>query len=431
MTDLRRFWPPWLDDAVRAEVQAAYAGRVGGYHDLRHLTEVLEHVEELMPPDDPAREAVLLAGWFHDVVYDGKADDEERSARRAETVLAGTGLEAEVGRLVRLTSTHRPAAHDRPGQVLCDADLAVLAAGPERYAAYVHGVRAEYSAVSDADFAAGRAAVLRDLLAKPTLYSTPEARERWEPRARGNVEREVRSLTRRLAVGSAAGAGESEDRSGASLVDEAYDGMIRALAGVDEQDSWRPTACTGWAVRDLTHHCLADAQRALVALHTPTREKVDRDAVTYWSDWAPDDAAAAQGRRFTRVGASMFLAWEQLRALYVDTARAVVHAGAASDPTGRVRTQGHVLRADDLLRTLTVEATLHHLDLVADLPGAPGPAAAGLAEVRRVLDGLLGASPALDWDDERYARVATGRAGATERELRLLGPMRDRLPLFA
>ena len=30
--------------------------------------------------------------------------------------------------------------------------------------------------------------------------------------------------------------------------------------------SWAPTGCTGWAVRDLVHHCWSDAQRALVAL---------------------------------------------------------------------------------------------------------------------------------------------------------------------
>jgi predicted metal-dependent HD superfamily phosphohydrolase len=192
--DLRHFWPSWLEDSLRVQVQAAYAGRAG-YHDVLHLTEVLEHVADLMDPEDPAREAVLLAAWFHDVVYDGQADDEERSARRAETALAGTRLAVEVGRLVRLTRGHRPAADDRPGQVLCDADLAILAAPPDRYAAYVRGVRAEYPEVGDADFAAGRTAVLRDLLAKPTLFSTPVARERWEQPARANVEAEVRSLT--------------------------------------------------------------------------------------------------------------------------------------------------------------------------------------------------------------------------------------------
>jgi predicted metal-dependent HD superfamily phosphohydrolase len=192
--DLAPFWPRWLDVALRTELQAAYAGSDRGYHDLRHLTEVLGHVEELMDPDDPAREGVLLAAWFHDVVHDGRADDEERSARRAEDALAGTSVAPEVARLVRLTRTHRPAGDDRAGQVLCDADLAILASGPDRYASYVRGVRSEYASLPDADFAAGRKAVLLDLLAKPSLFHTEAARRRWEQRARANVERELATL---------------------------------------------------------------------------------------------------------------------------------------------------------------------------------------------------------------------------------------------
>jgi predicted metal-dependent HD superfamily phosphohydrolase len=101
---------------------------------------------------------------------------------------------AEVVRLVRLTAHHRPAPGDRDGQVLSDADLAILAAGPERYAAYVAGVRAEYATVPDGDFRRGRAAVLRDLLAKPELFHTAVGRERWEERARTNVARELAAL---------------------------------------------------------------------------------------------------------------------------------------------------------------------------------------------------------------------------------------------
>jgi predicted metal-dependent HD superfamily phosphohydrolase len=194
-TDLARFWPEGVDDGVRSRLEAAYAGAGRGYHDVRHLTDVLERVEELLDADDPLREAVLLAAWFHDAVYDGRPDDEERSARWAEAALAGSPLAGEVGRLVRLTSTHRPTEDDRAGQVLCDADLAILAAGPERYTSYVQGVRSEYAHVTDGDFAAGRAAVLRDLLAKPSLFHTPAARDRWERRARTNVEREIGTLT--------------------------------------------------------------------------------------------------------------------------------------------------------------------------------------------------------------------------------------------
>ncbi len=133
---------------------------------------MLQHVDELMADDDPAREAVLLAAWFHDAVYDGQGDDEERSARLALDALGPTPLGEEVARLVRLTATHRPLDSDAPGQVLCDADLGILAADPARYASYTEGVRREYAHVPDADFAAGRAAILRDLLAKPTLFHT-------------------------------------------------------------------------------------------------------------------------------------------------------------------------------------------------------------------------------------------------------------------
>ncbi len=193
VSDLDRFWPSHLPTSLRVRLETAYDDPGRGYHDLLHLTEVLHHVEDLLDADDPARDTVLLAAWFHDAVYDGQRDDEERSAVLAESALGGP-LGAEVARLVRVTADHRPAASDVAGQVLCDADLAILAAEPARYASYTAGVRREYAHVSDRDFASGRAAVLRDLLAQPTLFHTAAAR-RWEARARANVEAELARLT--------------------------------------------------------------------------------------------------------------------------------------------------------------------------------------------------------------------------------------------
>jgi predicted metal-dependent HD superfamily phosphohydrolase len=197
MDDLRARWP--LPGAVdlRERLLAAYDAPRRGYHDLTHLAEVLGHVDLLADEADDL-EAVVLAAWFHDAVYDGGADDEERSAAWARDELPGAGVPAArvaaVARLVRLTARHRPGPDDRDGQVLSDADLAILAAGPERYAAYVAGVRAEYATVPDDDFRRGRAAVLRDLLAKPGLFHTSLGRERWEDRARANVARELAAL---------------------------------------------------------------------------------------------------------------------------------------------------------------------------------------------------------------------------------------------
>ncbi|MBT3154410.1 hypothetical protein HTV45_26670 [Streptomyces sp. CHD11] len=169
------------------------------YHTLTHLTAVLDHVDELA---DHARDpdAVRLAAWFHDAVYlPDRSENEERSARLAERALPEAGVPAgrtaEVARLVRLTVTHDPAGDDRDGQVLCDADLAILAAPPSSYAAYTAAVREEYSFVPNDAFRAGRADVLRQLLALPRLFRTPHGQERWEATARYNLRGELEMLS--------------------------------------------------------------------------------------------------------------------------------------------------------------------------------------------------------------------------------------------
>ncbi|GLY84662.1 HD domain-containing protein [Actinoallomurus iriomotensis] len=194
--DLLRRWPG--PEALGAELLRRYAEPHRRYHTTEHLAEVLDHVDELAGEAADA-DTVRLAAWFHDAVYDPmRGDNEERSAVLAERMLADTDLPAatvaEVARLVRLTATHDPAEDDRDGAVLCDADLAVLAAPPDRYAAYAAAVREEYAAVPDEAFRAGRAEILRALLALPALYRTAPARERWDAAARHNVETELMLL---------------------------------------------------------------------------------------------------------------------------------------------------------------------------------------------------------------------------------------------
>jgi predicted metal-dependent HD superfamily phosphohydrolase len=165
------------------------------YHDVRHLTAVLDAVDELAGEADDA-DAVRLAAWFHDAVYTGRPGADERdSAALADAALRAAGLDdalvAEVVRLVELTVGHDPDPGDRNGGVLCDADLAVLGGDPVEYAAYAAGVRDEYARVPEEEFRRGRAAVLEGLLARDPLFSTATARDRWEDRARRNVETEL------------------------------------------------------------------------------------------------------------------------------------------------------------------------------------------------------------------------------------------------
>jgi predicted metal-dependent HD superfamily phosphohydrolase len=169
------------------------------YHTLTHLTAVLDHVDVLeQHADDP--DVVRLAAWFHDAVYlPDRSENEERSARLAERALPEAGVPdgktAEVARLVRLTVGHDPADDDRDGQVLCDADLAILAAPPSAYAAYTAAVREEYAFVPGDAFRAGRAAILRQLLDLPRLFRTPHGAAQWEPTARYNLRGELEMLS--------------------------------------------------------------------------------------------------------------------------------------------------------------------------------------------------------------------------------------------
>ncbi|WP_406326379.1 hypothetical protein OG784_22435 [Streptomyces sp. NBC_01617] len=170
------------------------------YHTTAHLTAVLDRIDTLAGhAADP--DAVRLAAWFHDAVYrPDRSENEERSAALAERALPEAGvpddITAEVARLVRLTVTHDPAAGDTNGEVLCDADLAILAAAPKEYAEYAAQVREEYGFVPDDAFRDGRAAVLRQLLGLPRLFRTPHGIAQWEPRARQNLLTELELLTR-------------------------------------------------------------------------------------------------------------------------------------------------------------------------------------------------------------------------------------------
>lgn len=171
------------------------------YHDGAHLAAVLSivdrHAASAADPD-----AVRLAAWCHDAVYDPTAPgdaNERASAALGADLLSRVGVPnpvvAEVRRLVLLTAGHAVAPGDANGALLCDADLAILAADPPSYDRYAAAIRREYAHVPDAAYRTGRSAVLRHLLDLPALYRLPDLHERWEERARRNLREELRQLS--------------------------------------------------------------------------------------------------------------------------------------------------------------------------------------------------------------------------------------------
>lgn len=176
------------------------------YHNSAHLLEMLNALDTLYSPGAPPRTAILAA-WFHDVVYDGNPGQDERASAdfAADTLspLVSTGVLdtqeiEEVTELIEATITHEASPRLQNAlenfALFLDADMAILAADSARYTRYAQAIRFEYSHFSDEDFRAGRSKVLKDLLARESIYLSPQGQALWEQDARRNIHTELEQL---------------------------------------------------------------------------------------------------------------------------------------------------------------------------------------------------------------------------------------------
>src|SRR5690606_2981753 len=217
----------------------------------------------------------------------------------------------------------------------------------------------------------------------------------------------------------------------------------------------RPSGCRGWLVQDLVCHLVIDAQDVLITLATPADGGaggvgVDggggvgvgggggveaapvKDAVTYWTVTTQPPSGQDPLDALTVRLAAAYQDPELLRFHLDDVGSAAGRAAVLADPAARVSTQGAVLTVADYLSAYVLEWALHHLDLVADLPGTvdvPGPSADTLAAARELLERIAGEPFPAAWPDADALLVGTGRRVPTDTERAQLGPLADRVPL--
>ena len=183
--------------ALLDRLLAAWSEPQRHYHTLQHLSECLAHLEPLAAlAEHPAE--VGLALWFHDAVYAlGRQDNEARSAEWAQAEMRAAGWPAASAERVAgliMATCHDAVPAGRDAEIVVDIDLGILGAPPARFDEYELQVRREYEHLPDAVFRTGRAAVLRQFLAREWIYSTAVFREAFEARARENLERSLRGL---------------------------------------------------------------------------------------------------------------------------------------------------------------------------------------------------------------------------------------------
>ncbi|WP_062071450.1 HD domain-containing protein [Demequina sediminicola] len=184
------------------------------YHSIGHLVDLLQRVDELQQ-EAAKPHLIRLAAWYHGAIFDAEeraatarlGENEAASAEFARTELTALGLDdakvAIVASLVQGLERHSPAALDTDAAVLSDADLAVLAADPQRYKVYTAQVREEYQKIPELEYLETRQRILKRLMSRDRIYVSPLARG-WERQARENVAGELARLDRDIAKAAAA-----------------------------------------------------------------------------------------------------------------------------------------------------------------------------------------------------------------------------------
>lgn len=197
----QRLGAPRQADNALADTFAALAARYAEahrhYHTAQHILECLAHFDGARSLCRHADE-VELALWFHDAIYNCRAQDNEaQSAHWAMRVMRDAGLADDAQERVHaliMATCHEALPDTQDSQVLVDIDLAILGADAARFDQYEDQVRAEYDFVPAILFRRTRKKILKGFLARPGIYATAYFKAQLEKRARENLARSLAKL---------------------------------------------------------------------------------------------------------------------------------------------------------------------------------------------------------------------------------------------
>lgn len=207
----RRLGPSWDYEAELETLDRRYREEHRFYHTWSHIRRCLAGLDRSRRlASDP--DALELALWYHDAVYDPKAPDNEmRSALLAVKAARAAGLREGFARSISvlILSTRvedtpdpngagagRPAPTGEDVELMRDIDLSVLGLPRPGYRRYELAIRREYSWVPWEHYRERRDALLRGFLARRRIFATERFGSRYEKRARNNLRWALRRLRR-------------------------------------------------------------------------------------------------------------------------------------------------------------------------------------------------------------------------------------------
>jgi predicted metal-dependent HD superfamily phosphohydrolase len=178
-------------DDIYEEIHGYYSEPGRHYHTPKHIDHCLIQLD-LASAEMEDADAVEVAIWFHDLIFDVRANDNELQSARRFIELANDSMDGDfkagVYDLIMTTAPPRlPKTTDQ--KFMLDIDLSSFGLPWEDMLRDSIAVRQESPQLSDAEFFPGQRAFLESLMSREYFYFTEFFRSRIEDRARSNIER--------------------------------------------------------------------------------------------------------------------------------------------------------------------------------------------------------------------------------------------------
>lgn len=185
-------------DAVFADLRDRLNAPGREFHNLGHIDDCLLRFDEvrdrLVHPD-----AVEMALWFHDAIYDaGDPTNERRSADLFVDYADGASASFRRRVVALVMATERKQApRTDDARFIDDIDLSGFGSSWASFARNSQRLREEFARMSDDDYYRGQWRFLSRLRRRPRFFRTPYFRQRYEAHAHANLDRVLSDLARR------------------------------------------------------------------------------------------------------------------------------------------------------------------------------------------------------------------------------------------
>ena len=204
----RSLWQRCLRDGATDDSGAIHRQIVKGYGEPQRRYHTLAHVAHCLTQFDHCKslarnpDALEIAVWFHDVIFEpGRPDNEALSARLYQDLSAGihaNEMRQLIDRLIMATLHDGSSLGDADASYMVDIDLSSFGLDWDAFLLDSQNLREENPNLSDSDYYRKLRKFHSSLLARPRFFLSDFFYQRYEQQARDNVSRyleQVRKLT--------------------------------------------------------------------------------------------------------------------------------------------------------------------------------------------------------------------------------------------